>query len=259
MNEVQKLQLDLLIKLDEVCHAHGLRYYLAYGTCIGALRHKGFIPWDHDVDVMMPIRDAKALEQYQDEFGEDYFVTSYRTDPSYRTISMRITDLKHATRSVKCGKVLAEGHLSMDIYPFYNCPVSTVLLKRQIIRSHVYKLLVGGEIKNHGMIPKLLSRCVLLFFPVKRRKKDIEHYERLLDYQGNSDSIADYYGMDISAFNVLKYKKEWFAKPARLEFEGRCFDGPTDADQYLTVRYGDYMTPPARRDVENEVKVELVS
>lgn len=59
MTEVQELQLSILVKLDEVCHRHNLRYYLAYGTCLGAVRHQGFIPWDHDIDVLMPVSDVK--------------------------------------------------------------------------------------------------------------------------------------------------------------------------------------------------------
>ena len=59
----KEVLLNLLIKLDEVCRRHHLRYYLAYGTCIGAMRHKGFIPWDHDIDVIMPVKDAIKLTQ----------------------------------------------------------------------------------------------------------------------------------------------------------------------------------------------------
>ena len=51
--DVRKIQLNILKKLDEVCENNGLKYYLAFGTCLGALRHKGFIPWDDDIDVLM--------------------------------------------------------------------------------------------------------------------------------------------------------------------------------------------------------------
>ena len=72
MNEnIKKIYLELLDKLDYVCNKHNLRYYIAYGTCLGAIRHQGFIPWDHDADVLMPIEDAKELIKHQNEFGED--------------------------------------------------------------------------------------------------------------------------------------------------------------------------------------------
>ena len=258
MTEVQRLQFEMLKTLDRVCRAHGLRYYLAYGTCIGAMRHKGFIPWDHDVDVLMPIDDARALEKYQDEFGDQLFVTSYRTDPAYGTISMRITDKAHPSVAVKNGKILEKGYAAMDIYPFYRCPRSTVALKCQIIRSHIYKILVGGPIKNHGKAANLISRGILFFYPQKNRKAAIARFERKMNYKGPYDEIADFYGLDISALSVIKYKKEWFGKPSELLFEGSRFYGPTDPDKYLTVRYGDYMTPPPRKEVEDEVRVELI-
>ena len=70
MEATRGVMYNILEEFATFCDAHGLRYYLAYGTCIGAIRHKGFIPWDHDIDVLMPVRDAWALIRYQKEFGE---------------------------------------------------------------------------------------------------------------------------------------------------------------------------------------------
>lgn len=64
MKEVQKGSLEILKKIDEICNQLNLKYYLAYGTLIGAIRHKGFIPWDDDVDIMMPRKDYDSLVQY---------------------------------------------------------------------------------------------------------------------------------------------------------------------------------------------------
>ncbi len=258
MNEIQRLQMNMLIRLDEVCHRHGLRYYLAYGTCIGAMRHQGFIPWDHDVDVLMPVQDAKKLPQYQEEFGDRYFVTSFRTDPTYKSIAMRIVDREHRCRETQDGKVTEEMFVAMDIYPFYNCPKSQIALTLQVWRSHVYKMLVGGAPKNHGTLMKLAANLILLFHPKKNRERDIARLEAKLDYRGESDSIADYYGRDITVCNAITYRKEWFAEPKRLRFEDREFDAPTDPDRYLTTRYGDYMTPPSSQDREHELKCELI-
>lgn len=90
--DVRRIQLNILKKLDEVCEHNELKYYLAFGTCLGALRHKGFIPRDDDIDVLMPYDDAKKLIQLQDQFGSRYFIQSKETDPDYRSIAMRIRD-----------------------------------------------------------------------------------------------------------------------------------------------------------------------
>ena len=61
-NGLKEVQLEILDELDRICEAYGLRYYLAYGSLLGAVRHNGFIPWDDDIDVMMPYNDMVRLE-----------------------------------------------------------------------------------------------------------------------------------------------------------------------------------------------------
>ena len=76
LNDLQKVQLDILRELDRVCNENELKYYLAFGTCLGALRHKGFIPWDDDIDVLMSYEDAKKLLKIRRKFKKKYPLTS---------------------------------------------------------------------------------------------------------------------------------------------------------------------------------------
>ncbi len=258
MNEVQRLELEILKKFDEVCRKNHLRYYIAYGTCVGAARHKGFVPWDHDVDVLMPIRDAKKLVKYQSEFGSRFFVDSYKTNPEFRNTNMQIVDKEHKCRIIQSGQETIETYLAMDIYPYYNCPPTKLGLLFTIWSSHVHKMLVMGPPKNHGKALKIMSKIILFFFREKNRERDIRRFERKLDYRGKSYEIADYFGRDISLCSAITYKKEWFAKPQMMEFEGYRFPGPTDYDKYLTKRYGDYMTPPQKSEIDKEAVIELI-
>ena len=258
MNELQRLQLDLLIKFDEVCKRHHLRYYLAYGTCLGAVRHKGFIPWDHDVDVLMPIEDAEKLADFQSDFGARYAVKSRKTDSSFRAINMRLEDMEIRCRQTCPGQPEEIVNLWMDIYPFYDAPESKIKLTVNVWRSHLYKILLAGPPKNHGALAKLIGTSLLLFSPEKNRGRDIERLALKLRNPGKSHEIADYFGEDITFCTAITYEKAWFSEPSRMEFEGRFFDGPTDPDKYLTRRYGDYMTPPPERERTNEIRVELI-
>lgn len=259
MNEIQRLQLDILIRLDGVCKKYGLRYYLAYGTCLGALRHQGFIPWDHDIDVLMPIGDARKLEEYQKEFAPLYFVTSYRTDSKFRSISMRIIDTEHKCKFIKEGREIEKTNIAIDVYPFYNCPEKKFIRLLNVWRSHIYKILVDGPPKNHGRTAIIVSKIILLFFSENERRKAIQKMESWLNYKGTSSEIADYFGLDISLCSVISYKKEWFSEPSPMLFEGHIFNGPTNADKYLRKRYGDYMTPPSASELRKETKCVLVN
>lgn len=78
--KVWAIEIDLLLEFDRVCKMHGLRYFLAFGSLLGAIRHQGFIPWDDDMDVVMPRDDYQKLWMYADDFKEPYFFsdTTYR-------------------------------------------------------------------------------------------------------------------------------------------------------------------------------------
>lgn len=258
MNKIQELQFQMLIKLDEVCRKHNLTYYLAYGTCLGAVRHKGFIPWDHDVDVLMPFDDARKLVDYQSEFEPDYHISNFLNDPGNLTTKVLLYDNNHYCRAIQNGKVIETGKVYMDIYPLYNCPHSRLGLLLSIWRSHEYKILVGGAPKNHGRFAKTIGMIITSVISIGNKDRAIKRIESKLNYKGKSYEVADYYGYDVSLMSVISYNKEWFAEPSEMEFEGRFFYGPTDADKYLTKRFGDYMTPVSKKEIEKETKIELI-
>lgn len=248
--DVRKVQLNILIKLDEICQKNGLRYYLAFGTCLGALRHKGFIPWDDDIDVLMPYEDAKKLIKLQNEFGDKFFVQSKETDSDYRSIAMRVRD--EETTCIEGDEVDLKIHkgIYIDIYPFYECSTNNLVRTIDILRSHLLKVLVNNRPPlNHGKILKIISKMVLFFYSDKKRYRKIEKIEnRLASVKG--DEILDYYGQDITLITAISYPKDWFAEPKRLEFEGRYFNGATEPEKYMKKRYDDYMKLPS---VEEQV------
>lgn len=83
MNDLQKCQLEILKEFIRVCTKHHLQYYLVGGTCLGAVRHQGFIPWDDDIDVAMPRKDYDLFITMQDQMKPPYFIQTYRSDPNY--------------------------------------------------------------------------------------------------------------------------------------------------------------------------------
>ncbi|MBQ1311675.1 MAG: LicD family protein [Blautia sp.] len=248
--DTRKVMLNLLIRLDEVCHKNNLHYYLAVGTCLGAVRHKGFIPWDDDIDVLMPIQDIKKLIGLQDQFGERYFIQCKETDPEYRATAMRLRDSETTYfQSNEAGQKNNKG-IYVDIYPFYEVPKNPVQRRLDILRSHVFRMLVYRRpVESQGKLKYLISKVVLAMYPGEKADRKIKKIEdHLISVRG--DEVRTYFGGDIWFLSAITYKKEWFGEPTKLEFEGMFFDGPHDPDQYLTKRYGDYMTlPPVEKRV----------
>lgn len=256
--DAKKVQLNILIKLDEICEKNGLRYYLAFGTCIGALRHKGFIPWDDDIDVLMPYEDAKRLIDLQNEFGDKYFVQSKETDPDYRSIAMRIRD--EDTTCIESDEQSLKTHkgIYVDVYPYYECSNNMIVRTVDILRAHLMKILVNNRPPvNHGGLVATISSCILKFYSGDRRIRKIQKIEKRLSSVKGSE-ILDYYGYDITLFTAISYPKEWFSNPQKLEFEGLYFNGATEPEKYLTKRYGDYMKhPPAEDQVVHHTYIKL--
>ena len=244
--EIKKVQLDLLIKLDEVCEKHGLTYYLAYGTCLGAVRHKGFIPWDSDIDILMPIEDARKLPDLQSEFGENYFVQSKSTDPGFRYITYKLRDSNTTCIWEEYKDDRFNQGTSIDIYPFYNKPKSRAALQLNIWRSFFYRILVAerGPVNHSGIANKIGNMICNFYKDEKRRKAKIKKLEKKLCDVPEGNEILDYFGEDITLFSAITYDKTWFGTPRKLEFEGMYFNGPSNPDKYLSKRYGDYMTVP---------------
>ena len=84
MNPLQEKQLELLKTFVNVCNKHNLTYFLVYGSALGAIRHKGFIPWDDDIDVGMPRKDYEEYIKLQSEYeGTPYFIQTFKSDPCY--------------------------------------------------------------------------------------------------------------------------------------------------------------------------------
>lgn len=246
--DVRKVQLNILIKLDEVCKKNNLRYYLAFGTCLGALRHKGFIPWDDDIDVLMPYADAKKLIDLQNQFGRKYFVQSKETDPDFRSIAMRVRDVDTTCIESDEMDLNVQKGIYIDIYPFYECSKSKLIRTADIVCSNVLKVLVNNRPPvNHGKAAAFLSRVLLALFSKGNRAKMIDKIEKRLSSR-HGQEILDYYGQDVTFLTAISYPKEWFGVPKKLEFEGMLFDGATEPEKYMTRRYGDYMTLPPVED-----------
>lgn len=256
----KEVLMNLLIKFDEVCRRHHLRYYLAFGTCIGAVRHKGFIPWDHDIDVAMPVEDAIKLTKYQKEFGPRYFVQSRRTDPNYVSIAYKLRDSETAYVWEEYKHLDFNQGIAMDIYPFYNAPETKAGLLLNIWRSHIYKVLVAGYIpQNHGKATKIMSKVLLTIFKGKYRDKMIRRMDHKLRAVPKGKEILDYYGEDVSLFSAITYPREWFGKPTPIEFEGHYFYGPEQPEKYLTRRYGDFMKlPPKEKQVDPNLDAGVI-
>lgn len=246
--KLHEIQLDLLLKLDSICREHNIKYYLAYGSCLGSIRHKGFIPWDHDIDVLMSIDDVERFEKYAND-GK-YKLLTWKNGSGFNSIAPWYVNTNTTCVIKENIGLNIDQAVAIDIYPFYNAPKSKAKLKANILRAHLYTLLVlGMPPHNHGRIGKIIGKIVLGFYGKRRISKALKLEKKLRDVP-YSGYILDYCGEDISLFNAIVYPFEWFAEPIELKFEGYNVLGPANPRRYLKKRYGNYMKlPPKEKQV----------
>ena len=234
--------LDLVVEFDKVCKAHGLVYFMVYGALLGAVRHKGFIPWDDDFDVAMPRADYERFIQLKEEFKHPYFLQTPYTDPEscYSYAKIRNTRTTGLSELFKYQKF--NHGIWMTIFPLD------------------YWDLDGGE-ERFARIKKLATDCST-FMRMKNPDLDEKNKTRVATYQG--DPIRDYEEIQslasmckdtnskylmMATITLGQYEHrilyaEDFANTIDLEFEGLNLKAPVGYKHYLKMEYGDYLQFP---------------
>lgn len=241
--EVKQLQLDILSSVHDFCDSNGLRYSLAGGTLLGAVRHKGFIPWDDDIDILMPRPDYELfIQKYQ---KEHHVVQNYITDKGYFFLFTKIYDdrttiIEDRTKTGVC----------IDVFPVDGLPnkeEATNYIDRQ--NEYVEELKKNTQYfkfrKGHFL--KLRYYIKLLIYP--SRESTIKKLEELHNtYKFESSSYA---GAVSGMYGIRELlESDVFKEYIDLPFEDRSFKCLAQYDKYLTSLYGDYMLlPPEEKRV----------
>jgi lipopolysaccharide cholinephosphotransferase len=253
LRDAQMIMVDILKDVHELCEKHGLKYFLDAGTLIGAVRHKGFIPWDDDVDIGMLREDYnKFLEIAKNELPEHLFLQTFETDNYYDIYPVPCKVRYNNTILFEAGTT--ENHkmhngVYIDVFPYDSLPKHNFIYKIQRMLS--YNIL--KSFKRIKDTPEKLSfknritfsfyRLVIKLFPNKRRLKLFNYLTTWNDV--NSEYMG--YGVD-TYWSEYIYKKSDYFDLAKLEFEGQYFYAPKNYDAILTQLYGDYMTMPKVED-----------
>ncbi|MBQ7573015.1 MAG: LicD family protein [Clostridia bacterium] len=252
--ELHKSFLEAMVDYDAVCRKYDLKYCIHGGTALGAIRHKGFIPWDDDVDIVMLRKDYdKFIKIAPKEFGNKYTVQTYKTEKKMLTNVMKI-------RINNCKFLNDDGtdnnKAFLDIFPMSDVPNSKVGQSIQnklviFLNNVVYAKIGYIELQSiaskvvFGTLSKLPRRflgdiieCVIKYFPHFRSKYvDIVATANYLECTG--------YAMDL-------WPKSFFEETELTEFCGKKFRITKHWNEYLTQMYGDYMTPPEESKRQNK-------
>lgn len=252
LRDLQLLELEILKLLRDICNEYGLRYYLAGGTLIGAVRHNGFIPWDDDIDVCMPRPDCmKLLEISNDGWLDDYRRIDYFED-NHNALSatLRIYDVRTELQFQDVSTKMNFG-CWIDVFAFDGLSPSPIKRKMHFAEMRlVYDLFLcritkfGG--KRRSKIVEILQYGLLPVLPLIRMVSPYSYLKKM-------DRIARRYSYEDSEYvGVLEgragakeaMRKDDMNPPIMVTFEGENFAAMANYDEYLTNLYGDYMQLP---------------
>ncbi len=260
IEEMRAVQMDLLDVFDRTCREHGLTYSLCGGTLIGAVRHGGYIPWDDDIDVMMPRPDYDRFIQLR--FEEPYLLEApellgkekpyvYMYAKLYNTKTVLIED-PHMKR--------LQSHVYIDVFPLDAIADDEETFRKEFtrIRKNIWNYITMEQADSFLQV-KGLSLPRRIKWTAARMMRNLlpprYYYYKALEIIRTRDyDSARFTGHPLSeARPVYRYPKEIMVMDNHVAFEGKEYSAMHDYKEFLRIHYGDYMQlPPVEERVRHD-------
>lgn len=246
LEKVQQILLGYLLEVDRICRKHNIKYFLAGGTLLGAIRHHGFIPWDDDADVMMLREDYdKFQEVVQQELPDNIFLQLPETEKgNYNPFTkLRINNTMFATEFTGHFMDMHNGIffdiLSHDRTGNHKWSQKLHLMVTMLTRSVVFNKWGNTDVKGggkHPVICKIVSRAkdfIPMPFALWAQNQSLEFFKNR-----KTEYLYDGMGRNLKRG---AFPAKWLEEAVYVDFEGYQFPVPKEYDRYLTYLYGDYM------------------
>ncbi len=244
--ERKQIALDIVKCLHQVCQENDIRYYMAYGTLLGAVRHKGFIPWDDDLDVYMPRKDLEKFMAAMEQQSGPYKILFYTNTPNYGYSFPKMIDTRTTLIDTKQGNSYEEIGVFVDIFPLDGaCGTREEGYRRyrllRILKRMVF--LSRRKFRMESFLKTVLFAAPWLVCKAIGANNINRLFHRLCACRDSDrDAYVTSYSDDIGMRGI--FPREVFGQGLELPFEDAMLTAPEQYAAYLERTYGDYMTPP---------------
>lgn len=249
LQQMQNAELDIFKVFIEMCEKLHLNYYVMGGTLLGAVRHKGFIPWDDDIDVGM-LRDE--YEIFMREAGSllppHLFLQNHRTEREFHSNAAKLrnsntTFIETGIKNAKINHGIFIDIFPLDYYPDTSMKELWLKIRKKVISARINMVFEREHPEN--AVKRLLKAPLKILYPTI--SKAVKKMESVYMSCPVSSKIANHNG----AWEEKEIVPvQWYAQGCELQFEGITVRGPKEYDKWLTQVYGDYMQlPPVEKRV----------
>ena len=269
IKELQNVQLRIMDDIHRVCVGLGLRYYLIGGSAIGAVRHKGIIPWDIDIDIAMPRKDyEKFVLEGSKLLKSEFSVHDYRTDQDFGTfhalVVLKDSQIKfkyenHSDKQNRFG-------IFVDVVPLDQWPDNEIYKKKLILEHNFIKTIRELRQGDNIFSGNIFKKCIkILLYKILRNTVSLyslNKWEQNVISRCNTEDEGENWCSKLSHYTLdkLTMPKKYFGTPILHPFSGRSYYIPEQIDNYLVHLFGDYMKlPPEDKRYDMAHQLEYVS
>lgn len=252
IEELKSLQVEMLCRIDEFCNKNNIKYSLAFGTLIGAIRHKGYIPWDDDIDIVMPRTDYNLFIKTFNGSYENLYLLAPELNRNFYAPYANVCDNRTLLLEGLNGHRGIEMGVKIDVFPVDGTPPNEIDYRNLVnYLIHIkYIMAIKRQVLSlfHPKSFVIVSfyKMVYAFTSYINCQQIIMNKIRLYPYEE-----SEY--VDTIVFPVYKYNrllKSVFEEYIDVEFEGHMFKAIKEYDIYLKKIYGDYMKlPPVEKRI----------
>lgn len=246
--DIKQVANGILVHIKEVCDANNIKYYLAYGTVLGAVRHKGFIPWDDDIDIYMTRNDFVAFRKAMANDNSPYKLLCLEDCETYSHPLPKVIDSRTVLHELNKRETMQLG-VYVDVFILDAIPTD-VVVREKFFKGIKRRKLIWDFLNSKMWVPeaKLYKNLIRVMFAwtafINPRKAAISLYNYCSSFSENKD--MDTFGNlchNVYGYNREVVKAEWLENYSVETFEGVEYPCPNSIE-YLTKIYGDYMKLP---------------
>lgn len=248
--ELKKIQLQILDAVSDFCEKHQIKYWLDCGTLLGAVRHKGYIPWDDDIDIGMLRPDYDKFMQLFNLENDRYKFYSYENNKNFLYPYGKVLDTD--TVLYEPDKHGIKLSVNIDVFIYDNAPDNDRKVNKMFRKRDFYlrmNILRNFKIKSKKRLVQLSKFFIIPFIKLFPKdyfvKRIVINSRQFVDFSTNR--IGNF-----TAYSKMVCNRNVFNQMISIEFEGKKYNAPIGYEEWLTAFYGDYMQlPPEEKRVSH--------